>query len=87
MDLRCKAGDLAEIIGGIDGLNKGKIVEVRHLEGFHSEYGAVWLIASRTVDLITEYGGIGKECHCADAWLKPIPLPGVAPKVRELELV
>lgn len=83
--MRCKPGDLAEIIGGIDGLNKGKIVEVVSFAGPHSEHGAIWLIRSRTADLVTEYGGIGKTCHCADDWLKPIPMPSVAPKVQELE--
>lgn len=87
--MRCKPGILAEIIGGVDGLNKGKIVEVVAFAGMHVEFGPIWEIRSRTLDLVSEYGGMSKDAHCADIWLKPIPTDPLPPKVKtkDLELV
>ena len=69
--MRCKVGDIAEIIESIDGLNVGKIVEVCSLQGTHTKYGPIWRVRSTGGPLITEYGAVGITCDCADAWLLP----------------
>lgn len=84
--MRCKPGDLAEVIGGVDGLNVGKFVEVIRLDGFHDQYGPIWYCMSKTSELITEYGGITPDAHFADDWLKPVPMPGPKTKVEDKEL-
>ena len=66
-------GDRAWIIDSVDGLNVGKIVRVRKYQGEHPRLGAIWHVRSEGTDLITEYGAVGPECDCADAWLKRIP--------------
>lgn len=85
--MRCKVGDLCEIIKSTDGLSVGKYVEVKSFAGIHPDHGPTWLVTSRTMDLVTEYGGVGDNLHCADDWLKPVPLDAPKPKVKELELV
>lgn len=84
--MRCKQGILAEIVGGIDGLNLGKIVNVKSFAGTHSVHGPIWLVESRTIDLVTEYGAVGKTVHCADSWLKPIPTDPLPPKIKQKDL-
>lgn len=83
-----KKGDRAQIIGGVDGLNYGVIVEVGDYQGEHSKYGAIWRVRSLGPDLVTEYGGVGKECDCAAAWLRKLP-PTTPPQkaVEDRELL
>ena len=83
--MNVKKGDLAEIIKSVDGINVGKIVEVSDFAGNHSQHGPIWLVRSRTLDLVTEYGGVGDNLHCADDWLKRIPMPGEKPKEKIVE--
>lgn len=70
--MNVKPGDTATVIKGTDGINVGKIVNVLDYRGEHSKLGPVWRIASRGSALVTEYGGIGPECDCPDAWLRPL---------------
>ena len=84
--MRCKVGDLAEVIGGALGLNNvGKVVEVTKFRGNHTQYGGIWLCRSRTGELITEYGAIGIYADFADDWLRPIP-PVATPKAQVIPL-
>lgn len=83
--MRCKINDHAEVIGGVDGINKGKMVQVMSFAGVHTQYGPIWMCQSSQEDLITEYGAVGSTCHFADDWLKPIPKPALPLKVKELE--
>lgn len=70
--MRCKVGDIAEVIGGALGLqNLGKIVEVCSYQGEHSQYGAIWRCRSLEGALITEYGAVGLSADFADDWLRP----------------
>lgn len=71
--MNVKQGDLATIIKSVDGINVGKIVEVLQYEGEHSKFCPIWHIRSKGCDLITEYGAVGPECDCPDAWLRPLP--------------
>jgi hypothetical protein len=72
--MRCKPGDLCEVIGGAFSLhNLGKIVEVIRWEGDHSKFGIIWHCKSSKPDLITEYGAVGNQADFADDWLRPIP--------------
>ena len=66
-------GDLAIIIKSIDGLSIGKIVECVRLDGFHSQYGPIWLVQSQSSDLVSEFGGVGQNVHVAQDWLRKIP--------------
>lgn len=85
--MRCKPGDLCEIIGGVEGALKGRFVEVIEYAGEHPDYGPTWLVRSTTLDLVTEYGGVGDNAHAADDWLRPLPPPPPKVKVKEIELV
>jgi len=81
-------GDLAIIVKSPMGHNLSRIVEVLHLQGEHSTLGPVWRIKSKGRALVTEYGGIGPECDCPDAWLRRIPpddADSAAMDARELE--
>lgn len=72
--MNVKQGDTAKIIESIDGLNVGKIVEVCTFQGHHSRLGPIWRVRVLKGDqLVTEYGGVGITCDCADAWLEPHP--------------
>lgn len=86
--MNVKKGDRAQIIGGVDGLNYGVIVEVGELMGEHSKYGPIWHVRSLGPALVTEYGAVGLECDCADAWLRKLP-PTTPPQkqVDEEELL
>lgn len=81
-------GDKARIIGGVDGLNVGVVVEVGDYQGEHSKFGAIFRVRSLGPDLVTEYGGVGKECDCAAAWLRKLPpVEPPLPAVKKDELV
>lgn len=72
--MRCKQGDLAEVIGGALNLtNVGKIVRVMNYRGEHSQYGPIWHCAAEDCELVTEYGGVGIGADFADDWLRPLP--------------
>lgn len=72
--MNVKKGDMAHIVESIDGLNVGKTVEVCSYQGEHSKYGPIWRVRIASGgQLVTEYGGVGITCDCADAWLRPIP--------------
>lgn len=80
--MRCKQGDLAEVIGGALGLqNVGKIVKVASWQGQHSRYGDIWRCVSKTGALVTEYGAVGLSADFADDWLRPL-LPEATPKAQ-----
>ncbi len=85
--MRCKPGDLAEVVGGALGgrHNIGKIVNVIRLDGVHEEYGPIWYVMCDD-DLITEYGGVTPDAHFADDWLRPIPKEAPKEKTDEKEL-
>lgn len=85
--MRCKVGDLCEVIKSIDNAHVGRYVEVISFAGTDEQYGPIWLVKSKTGDLVTEFGGVGDNAHSPDDWLKPVPKPGVKPKVKELEVV
>jgi hypothetical protein len=83
-----KPGDRARIIGGVDGLNIGVVVEVGQYLGEHSKYGPIFHVVSLGPDIVTEYGAIGKECDCAAAWLRKLPpVEPPLPAVKKDELV
>jgi hypothetical protein len=72
--MRCKVGDLCEVIGGAFNLaNIGKIVRVMQYAGEHSRYGAIWQCFQTDQSIITEYGCVGIGAHFADDWLRPLP--------------
>lgn len=71
--MKFHAGLLCRVIGGVDGLNIGKIVVVQSLQGEHSKLGRIWRATGHECSLITEYGGIGISADFAEDWLKPIP--------------
>lgn len=69
-------GDLAEIIKSLDGLSVGKIVQCVRIDYVnHPEYGTIWLVQSKSDDLVTEYGGVGDNVHVPADWLKKIQPP------------
>lgn len=41
--------------------------------GEHSKYGRIWHVRSLGLPLVTEYGAVGPECDCAEAWLRKLP--------------
>ena len=79
--MNVKPGDLARIVKSIDGINVGKVVDVVSYSGEHSRLGVIWRvrIAKGQKPLVTEYGGVGITCDCADDWLRRIdPEPEVS---------
>ena len=79
--MRCKQGDLAEIIQSEFGVSVGKIVQCIRVEGNHSLHGPVWLVRGKE-KLAWESGeggmGMDDDAHIPDAFLRPIkppPLP------------
>lgn len=74
--MKCALGDLAEIIKSIDGISVGKIVQCIEFAGHHSKHGPIWKVRAKT-DLVTEYGGVGREAHMPDDWLRPIKPPAL----------
>jgi hypothetical protein len=86
-----KAGDLAEVISGIQGTaspNIGLIVSVVSLQGEHSQYGRIWRCEA-------EYGVLGQpgvdvfpgHMDCAQDWLRKINPPPLPDKVQTKDLV
>ena len=69
--MRCKQGDLAEIIESTDGISVGRIVQCVSLYETHWIHGPCWVVRSKD-DLMTEYGSVGKTAHVPDKWLRPI---------------
>ena len=66
-----KTGDHATIIAGAlgtTGPNIGKRVRVGLLQGEHSQYGRIWRVHGD--GLVTEYGAVGAQLDCAQAWLR-----------------
>ena len=82
--MKCKQGDLAIIKRSIEGAAVGKIVQCISYDGDHSQYGPMWKVRAKE-DLVTEYGGVGKEVHMPDDWLEPIKPPPLPVKQREKE--
>lgn len=70
---RISAGVVCKVIGGVDGLNIGKIVKVASFQGDHSKYGRIWRCTAQDCSLITEYGGVGIAADFAQDWLEPLP--------------
>lgn len=71
-----RSGDAAEIIAGAlgaTGPNVGKRVRVGMLRGEHSQHGRIWRVHGE--GLVTEYGAVGTEVDCAQAWLRKIEPP------------
>jgi hypothetical protein len=67
-------GDLAIIIKSVDGLSVGKIVECVQIDFVdHPQYGVIWLVKSSRQDLVSEYGGVTRDFHVPQTWLKKIP--------------
>jgi hypothetical protein len=69
-----KAGDLCEIVEGAmgsKGPNVGKRVRVLELRGEHSVHGRIWRVQGG--DLVSEYGALGEQVDCAQAWLRKLP--------------
>lgn len=79
--MRCEQGDLAHVIKSVDGAAVGKTVQVIRYMGEHSLYGPVWRCRCKD-ELMTEYGGLGKELDFADDWLEPIKPKNL--KVKEV---
>lgn len=83
--MNVKKGDTARIVESIDGLNVGKIVEVCSYQGEHSKYGPIWRVRIvKGSQLVSEYGGVGITCDCADAWLEPLPPEALPLQAKEL---
>ena len=84
--MNVKSGDRAVIIKSALGVNIGRVIDVGEYRGEHTQYGPIWHVYSTGSALVTEYGGIGKECDCADDWLRPLlPEADVKAMDRELE--
>lgn len=67
-------GDLAIIIKSVDGLSMGKIVECVQIDFIgHPEHGTIWLVKSPRQDLVSEYGGVTRDIHVPQTWLRKIP--------------
>lgn len=76
---RVEPGMLCTVIGGTDGLNLGKRVVARQIDGEHSKLGTIWLCtAAPGTSIVTEYGGVGISAHFAADWLEPYRPPPVA---------
>lgn len=76
--MKIQNGVICRVIGGIDGLNIGKIVQVQTCQGEHAQYGRIWRCTTQGKFLVTEYGGVGISADFAEDWLEPIedePLP------------
>lgn len=71
--MKIHAGAICKVIGGTDGLNVGKLVEVTQLRGEHSEHGRIWRCRAIDCQLVTEYGGVGITADFAQSWLQPLP--------------
>ena len=82
--MRVEAGVICKVVGGVDGLNIGKIVRVASLQGEHSKYGRIWRCTTAGEQLITEYGAVGIAADFAQDWLMPIDPPAV-PNAKEME--
>lgn len=81
-----KPGALCRVIGGVDGINVGKIVRVSHLAGFHEQFGPIWTAISVDGDIVTEYGGVTPDADFAAEWLEVLPPEEPKTKVDEKEL-
>lgn len=67
-------GDLAIIIKSVDGLSIGKIVECVQIDFIgHPEHGTIWLVKSTRQDLVSEYGGVTRDIHVPQTWMRKIP--------------
>lgn len=82
--MRCKQGQQARIIQSIDGISVGLIVTCVSYDGDHSQYGPIWKVAS-DVEMVSEYGAVGRNMHVPDEWLEPIVDPDEV-KTRTEEL-
>ena len=87
-----QAGDLCEVINGLQGSkspNIGLVVEVLSFQGEHSQHGRIWRCRAEYV----ERNGIredvpGDQADFAQDWLKKIPPPGQSKsktETKELE--
>lgn len=83
-----KPGILCKVIGsalGPKGSSVGAIVRVVGQDGGppHSLHGDIWRCELvKGTNLVTEYGGIGREADFAEDWLEPLP-PTTAPLKKE----
>jgi hypothetical protein len=83
--MKCKQGDLAEIIHSEYGVSIGKIVQCVSYDGDHFQYGPMWLVRAKD-GLLWEGGsgsGISMTGHIPDDWLRPIKPPALPDKVLE----
>lgn len=80
--MRVEKGVLCKVVGGVDGLNLGKLVRVASLQGEHSKYGRIWRCTTEGDPLVTEYGAVGISADFAQDWLEPAP-PITAPPIEQ----
>lgn len=71
MNNELEQGCLAIIVESVVGQSVGTVVQCIRVVGEHSLYGTVWKVRSQT-NLMTEYGGLGKEVDVPAKWLKKI---------------
>lgn len=81
--MKHNAGVLCKVVGGIDGLNLGKIVKIASLQGEHSKLGRIWRCTIVQGQLVTEYGAVGIAADFAQDWLEP--LDPVVTSAKQLE--
>lgn len=91
MSAPLKAGDLAEVVGGLLGAkspNLGLIVQVVNCVGEHSKHGRIWACDAE----YAERGQQGTRDYApglvdfAQDWLRKIEPPPLPAKVKEKEL-
>ena len=87
MSSNLEPGCLAVVVETVTGSQVGAIVQCVKTVGEHSLYGTIWEIRSK-VDVVTEYGGVGKTAHAPAKWLqkiRPDELDKKTEKTKELE--
>jgi hypothetical protein len=87
MTNQLEPGDLAVFIKSLDGLNVGKVVQCVRIDMIHPDYGVIWLVRSKTQDLITEYGGLTDNLHAQQDWLKKILPPPLTLPSQEVAAI
>ena len=81
-----KAGDMCEVIDGMNGQdspNIGLIVIVRMFVGEHSQYGRMWRCEAEFAEAGQELAGVpGDLMDFAQTWLKKLPPKGQPPEQK-----
>lgn len=84
-----KAGDLAEVIGGMNGTaspNLGLIVRVLQFRGEHSQFGRIWRCEAEYAEL--GQPGVGcppGQADFAQDWLRKLPPDAKPPEQVKTE--